>query len=206
MAVAVMTMTARDRLYINDFSINAGQSKTIEVILDNDTVYCAMQFDITLPEGLTIDMDGDEHIIDPTERKARDHVVSTNTLESGAIRVFVTSQNSRPFSGNSGAILTIDITASDSFAKGDVKLSNSVLVEENGKRHLLADETAKVNGGTPVGITGDLNGDGNVNTGDVSVLYAAILSGSTDTLYDHNGDGNVNSGDVSALYTIILGN
>ena len=54
--------------------------------------------------------------------------------------------------------------------------------------------------------TGDLNGDGNVNTGDVSALYTALLNGSTDAKYDLNGDGNVNTGDVSTLYSIILGN
>ncbi len=54
-------------------------------------------------------------------------------------------------------------------------------------------------------IRGDLNGDGFVNTGDVSTLYTALLAGSTDPLYDLNGDGFVNTGDVSTLYTIILG-
>ncbi len=53
-------------------------------------------------------------------------------------------------------------------------------------------------------ILGDLNGDGFVNTGDVSVLYQAIVSGSTDALYDLNGDGNVNTGDVSMLYSLII--
>lgn len=55
------------------------------------------------------------------------------------------------------------------------------------------------------GIRGDINGDGAVNTGDVSALYAALLSGSTDSKYDLNGDGSVNSGDVSELYKIIIG-
>ncbi len=55
------------------------------------------------------------------------------------------------------------------------------------------------------GVKGDLNGDGNVNVGDVSALYKAILAGSTDSKYDINDDGNVNVGDVSALYKLILG-
>lgn len=50
----------------------------------------------------------------------------------------------------------------------------------------------------------DLNGDGNVNTGDVSVLYTALLNGNSSTLFDLNSDGNVNTGDVSALYKVIL--
>lgn len=52
---------------------------------------------------------------------------------------------------------------------------------------------------------GDLNGDGLVNTGDVSELYQALLAGSTEGLYDLNFDGSVNTGDVSTLYKIILG-
>ena len=52
---------------------------------------------------------------------------------------------------------------------------------------------------------GDINHDGNVNTGDVSELYKAILNGWSDPECDLNGDGSVNAGDVSAMYTIILG-
>ena len=56
------------------------------------------------------------------------------------------------------------------------------------------------------GIFGDLNGDGQVNAGDVSDFYTALLAGSTDSQYDLNGDGSVNTGDVSILYKIILDN
>ncbi|MBR1935869.1 MAG: leucine-rich repeat protein, partial [Muribaculaceae bacterium] len=53
-------------------------------------------------------------------------------------------------------------------------------------------------------VSGDLNGDGNVNAGDVSELYSAILRGAADAAYDLNGDGNINAGDISTLYSIIL--
>lgn len=53
-------------------------------------------------------------------------------------------------------------------------------------------------------LTGDLNGDGQVNAADVSELYAAILRGDTNSRYDLNGDTQVNAADVSALYSIIL--
>ena len=51
---------------------------------------------------------------------------------------------------------------------------------------------------------GDVNGDGNVNSGDVSELYKAILGGSNDIIYDLNNDGSVNTGDISELYRLIL--
>lgn len=210
MAIAVMaiSVSARDRLYITDFSIAPGESKTISVLLDNDTTYCALQTDIILPEGLTIDMDDDEYIIDLTSRKAPDHVVSTNMLADGSIRVFVSSQNSRPFNGNSGAILTIDVTAASSFEKGNIILTNSVLVEEDGTRHRLADETAKVNGGSITVIPGDVNGDGVVTAADITSLYDYLLNGDTTFLntLDVNGDGEITAADVTAIYDILLVN
>ena len=54
-------------------------------------------------------------------------------------------------------------------------------------------------------IPGDVNGDGQVNAGDVSSVYEAILAGIYTEEADVNNDGQVNAGDVSALYSIILG-
>ena len=206
-SLAAMTMNANDRLYINDFNINAGESKTIEVLLSNDTAYCALQTDIVLPQGLSIAVDDDEYIVDLTNRKGRDHVVSTNMLGDGSIRVFVSSQGSNSFSGNSGAILTIEITASSSFTKGNVIIKNSVLVEEDGTRHQLANEIAKVNGGIPIFIPGDVNGDGECTGSDVTALYNYILYNDTSAIVngDQNGDNQITGSDVTAVYNIILG-
>lgn len=207
LALTVMSMSARDRLFINDFSISPGESKTISVMLANDTTYCALQTDIILPAGLTIDLDDGDYIIDLTSRKAPDHVVSTNMLADGSIRVFVSSQNSRPFNGNSGAILTIDVTAASSFEKGNIILTNSVLVEEDGTRHRLADETAKVNGGSITVIPGDVNGDGVVTASDVTALYDVMLNGDYSHAVngDQNGDNQITATDVTAVYNVLLG-
>lgn len=64
-------------------------------------------------------------------------------------------------------------------------------------------------GGT-ASLVGDVNLDGNVNSGDVSAIYAVILGTETDPGFiqraNVNGDDNVNTGDISALYAIMLGN
>lgn len=49
-------------------------------------------------------------------------------------------------------------------------------------------------------LTGDINNDGQINSGDVSELYSAIIAGNTATNFDVNDDKQVNAGDVSALY------
>ena len=50
----------------------------------------------------------------------------------------------------------------------------------------------------------DLNDDGNVNAGDISELYSAILRADSNPIYDLNSDGNFNAGDISTLYSSIL--
>ena len=57
-------------------------------------------------------------------------------------------------------------------------------------------------------LIGDVNGDGEVNIGDVTALISIILSATPESVYeldaDVNGDGEVNIGDVTALIDIIL--
>ena len=54
------------------------------------------------------------------------------------------------------------------------------------------------------GLTGDVNGDNEVNIADVNVLIDMILSGNTAAVGDVNGDNEVNIADVNALIDIIL--
>ena len=54
-------------------------------------------------------------------------------------------------------------------------------------------------------ITGDVNGDGEVNIADVNVIIGMILDGINDNAGDVNGDGEVNIADVNAVINIILG-
>ena len=53
-------------------------------------------------------------------------------------------------------------------------------------------------------LTGDVNGDGEVNIADVNATLWIILTGNNDPNGDVNGDGEVNIGDVNAIIHIIL--
>ncbi|WP_254555282.1 dockerin type I repeat-containing protein, partial [Salmonella enterica] len=57
-----------------------------------------------------------------------------------------------------------------------------------------------------IGATGDINGDGAINSSDVTALINKILSLAeyTDAACDITGDGVVNVSDVTALIDIIL--
>ena len=54
------------------------------------------------------------------------------------------------------------------------------------------------------GIPGDVNGDGEVNIGDINAIISVILGGASIPGADVNGDGEVNIGDVNTVIDIIL--
>ena len=54
------------------------------------------------------------------------------------------------------------------------------------------------------GMTGDVNGDNEVNIADVNALIDMILSGNSSSVGDVNGDNEVNIADVNALIDLIL--
>ena len=53
-------------------------------------------------------------------------------------------------------------------------------------------------------VTGDVNGDGEVNIADINALIDMILSSGTDPSGDVNADGEINIADVNAVIDLIL--
>ena len=62
--------------------------------------------------------------------------------------------------------------------------------------------------GASAAIPGDVNGDGHVNSSDITVLYDYLLSGDSSNIVngDQDGDGHISSVDVTCVYNILLGN
>lgn len=202
-----LSLGARDRLYIEDFQIQSGNTFELPILLDNDTTYCAFQTDLYLPEGLEVDMDGNEYIIDLTSRvPSRTHVVSSSLLEDGGIRIFVSSQSVKPISGNSGAVLTVLIKASTTLTNAPIELCNSMTVEENGQKHELDNCIAYANPSQNPVVVGDINDDGHVDISDVNAVINMMLGKTALTSAgDVNSDGKVDISDVNAIINLMLG-
>ena len=65
-----------------------------------------------------------------------------------------------------------------------------------------------VTGGGSEPIPGDVNGDGSVNSADVTAIYDYLLNNDETGIVngDVDGDGHITSGDITAVYDILLGN
>ncbi len=205
LAVLALSGTARDRLYVEDFSIQPGETKDIPIMLENDTVYCSFQTDLYLPDGLEVALDEGEYWVDPTNRLSPNHFVSTYRQPDGALRIFVTSQLVRLFTGSSGPIVTVRIQASSDFGgRKAVSLRRSVAVEEYGERHALDDCTAYASTAA-VSVPGDVNGDGNVDIADINAIINAMLGKGPEDGADVTGDSHLDIADLNFVINIVLG-
>ena len=200
MAVVALCATATDRFYIEDFSMAAGETKQVSILLDNEVAYSAFQCDLYMPDGLT----ATNYAL--TERKNSNHTLSVSTLPDGGQRLLSYSLRLKSYSGNSGALVTMDVTASsDLTCPAVITLRNIVFTTEDGVETVFADEECTVT--NPV-RPGDVNGDGLVNVSDVTALISHILGNDVVPFYPANaeltGDENLNVADVTTLIRMIL--
>lgn len=129
-ALAVLPLTAaaqsQTKLSVDDFTIKAGETKTLTVNLDNpDMTVTLVQFDMELPEGLSVAKDGDDYLMDLARTTYKKHSLDYNP-ENG--RVLLSSSSNKTLDGNSGAIIKIDLTAAATFETGTITLKNIEIV------------------------------------------------------------------------------
>ena len=148
MVLAIAGTMAANRLYIEDFSIEAGETKRVNLMMDNDIVFTAFQVDFVLPDGLTIGTksNGKPNVTINTDR-ADDHQMVTNIREDGTVSILMMSLESTPIMGNSGAIVSFNIIASDDFSGTHrIEVINGEMTQPNGQAVNPADTYCTVTG------------------------------------------------------------
>ena len=120
-------------LSIEDFCIKAGETKELLIDLNNpDDQVANVQFLLNLPIGLTVTQKDGKSLITLTDRATDGHKVMYNP-SNGMVMVY--SMPVAAFSGTSGAILSITLTAGTGFAGGEVALKAIVLATEQGGQY-----------------------------------------------------------------------
>ena len=112
--------TNGDRMSGEGITLTAGETRTVSINLDNARDYSAFQLDLRLPEGLTATN------FRLTERAAS-HALEVNTLRNGNIRALCYTPAIEAIDGNSGAVLTFDVTATGTVV-GDITVEGIELV------------------------------------------------------------------------------
>lgn len=105
---------ANNEIVVSPVTIPKGNMGMINIELNNDEVFTAFTFKLTLPEGLSYILDGSE---DPKPTfnlgsRFTDHALSSSS--NGQVATFgCLSISSAPISGSNGLLLSVYVTASD---------------------------------------------------------------------------------------------
>lgn len=158
LALLVVTISANadDKFYLPDFSIKAGETKQLAIQFESDNVsasnpnqleYVAFQFDIYLPEGLTIVQEKDKYNFTFNTARNDDHTFTSAVQTDGAIRVASASLSNAYFWGTSGDFVYFSVTAAEDFTGShEIAMKTIMFSTKEAVRSELADVTTAVTG------------------------------------------------------------
>jgi len=202
MAAIALGMRAQtaNTITVPDITAQIGQAQ-LPVNVENTSELVAMQFDLTLPQGMTAEPVG------TLTSRSVDHAVTVRYIRDQLYRVVLFSPTNTPIRGQSGTLLYLTISITTSCADGEqypIAVNNAVLTNATGENVLTGISSGAITvteylppivetnkkaykPGETVVISGQLFGTENANT--TAHVYV-VHNGSQETLTvktDENG-------------------
>ena len=108
---------------ISQLKVVPGDVAQLEIGLENaNTNYTAFQFDLTLPEGISIKKDGEGLLmVKLNNERISDHQVLVSEILQNTYRIFGYSMNNAIIKGSSGTLLTITLNAENDIGLGSIE-------------------------------------------------------------------------------------
>lgn len=198
-------------IVLSTVSLQPGFTVQLPINLNNrtDMTYNGFQFDLQLPEGVTIAKNGNKWLYTLGDRYSDEGMmVSFNDLGNGKYRLICLSMSNVFITGTSGTLLSLTLKAAEDieidYYSGTI--SNFTLSTDENISVKVADSNflIKVIPFDP----GDVNHDTVVNITDVMSTIQFILgmnpSNYDENIADMNADGNIDVTDAMAMVKVIL--
>lgn len=199
---------ADDTVYLPESSsAEAGGTVSLAVHLQSNNPACGYQFDVVLPEGVSVatDAGGKADIALSGMASDNDYVLDCANMSDGSVRFLCYSNSNSPFSAKSGDVATIKLKVDNKCTGGtkEIAMRDVVISTTEGVAtyvYLPSISTLMVTAASV--LLGDVNGDGIINTTDAIMVINYYL-GKTNSIderkADVNGDGIVNTTDAIAI-------
>ena len=197
-----------NHLAVPNVTAFSGKQVVLPIELENEGTLAAVQFDIHLPNGVSIAKDEDGYLlIDNTSRDSR-HTLDGIDLGGGKYRIMLYSSSVRPITGNSGSIVDITLSVGADAQEGGhtIRLTDIVFSSTTAEKTIGADVTATI---TISSVQpGDADGDGVIDVNDITNVAAHILGNNPANFNaaaaDADGDGVIDVNDITVISRIIL--
>lgn len=171
--------------YINDFSIQEGETKQIAINLTNNIAFSGFQADIRLPEGLELCEEDGDYMVSLSDRKGNDHVLTSALRSDGSVRLLSYSMNLKDFADSEGALVYLTVKAAEKFV-GDfeINIDNIIFTQADLTEYSLQPTVCHL-----TGITGieDVDSETTVATIGNNIVVKNAAVGSMVRIYAADG-------------------
>ena len=209
-----ITVAKNNKLTITDVTQCKGGRGLMNVLLTDEETILGFQFDLQLPDGVTVATDDNGKLMASlTGNATNTHSISSNKISESLYRFMVTPNNLEAISNANGDGMSITIDVDDDMAVGvyDLTIKDiQMTVRRNGTPETIDvnDNTAKLT--ISEIIMGDVNGDARVNVTDVicikSYLHENVPARFIFKAADMDGNGKVSITDAVLVIDKILSN
>ncbi len=146
-APALVEPNTGDVITIDDFSIQAGEQRTVEIRLDNSANYAALQCAINLPDGLTLV----QGTVKQTARTETHQIALT--CRDGQIRLLAYNNQANEITGNAGdAVIRLTLAADEQLPQESTIEINQVALAQNNGETRYAQPTQTLVNRTTTGV------------------------------------------------------
>ena len=200
-------------VYLKEAKPGSTSTATLSFNMKNTAAIRGFQFDLYLPEGITVVKNAKGRIqasLSNGRLPADDeHTLTVTEQTDGAIRFLCGSQYDETFTGNEGELITLQVNIDEALPVGDypvilkdMRLSETDISKFYDTKRIVSILTL------PLYIPGDINGDGVVNVSDYIGIANHILGipqeGFIEKAGDVNEDNVINVSDYIGLANFIL--
>lgn len=137
----------KEGMHLSDFEINAGETKQLAIRFNSSetTDFVAFQFDLVLPEGLSLVQSNGKGQFSFNEDRASDHTFTSAVQQDGSLRVVASSMSNSCFSGNNGDFVYFAVAASEDFTgTHDIVLRKVIFSNARGFKTKFPDAACQV--------------------------------------------------------------
>lgn len=125
---AAVTTTAQNIWKTEAVSVKtAGSKTTIELALENTDEVTALQFDLTVPQGMTLDLNS----VSLNSSRTDGHSLTKEKQDTTNVyRFLLHNMDNKALKGNSGTLLSLPVTVGEGFKSSTFAMSNVVMTNK----------------------------------------------------------------------------
>ena len=185
-----------------------GKNGSMNLCLSNENELIAFEFDMQLPDGITIAKDEDNDPMATLSSRASKHLLAVSDKGNGLYHFLCYSAENKSFSGNEGVLLRIELLCNENISVGTYQatVKNIIFSDVDKNKITLADYTFDLE--VIDAVPGDVNNDGEINVMDVVEMVAYIMGDGAEGFVlaaaDLYPDGAINVMDLVNLVDLIM--